>query len=107
MSAPHRGGWNRRGTLLGGSLEGAGNVLSDLVHVLDGRGGVHHDVRAVRLRPVAPDLARTVLRPLVPLAQAFRALLQLGLGPQLAFLDLLAQHTVVLVGRLCQASHAE
>eukprot|EP00972_Heterocapsa_arctica_P044022 6500606-Heterocapsa_arctica.AAC.1 len=47
----------------GGPLEGAHDVLPDLIHVLGGRGGVHHNIRAVRVRPVAPDLTRAVLRP--------------------------------------------
>mmetsp|Transcript_43207 Transcript_43207/g.134379 ORF Transcript_43207/g.134379 Transcript_43207/m.134379 type:complete len:399 (+) Transcript_43207:212-1408(+) len=99
--------------LLSRPLEGAVHVLLDLVQVLDGHGAVHHQVCALRLGTPAPDLAGLVVVPVVLLAQHARALLGLGLRPELPVLDVHAEllrhrlrheaDAVVLVGRLGQA----
>eukprot|EP00438_Fugacium_kawagutii_P020096 Skav232648 [mRNA] locus=scaffold2334:107781:121188:+ [translate_table: standard] len=79
-------------SFLGGPLEGAVHVLLDLNEVLHTHRGIHHQVGAIGLRAIAPDLGlRHLLVPAELVAQNLGALLGIGLGSNDAILDGLAE----------------
>merc|ERR1719506_640208 len=101
-------------SLLRCPLERGNDMLLDLVQELHGHRGVNDDVRALRLRPEAPDLERMVLVPVVLLGKLLGPVLGIVLRAKLPGIDvvrvLIAERAafhpqaVVLVRRLRQAS---
>mmetsp|Transcript_6104 Transcript_6104/g.12504 ORF Transcript_6104/g.12504 Transcript_6104/m.12504 type:complete len:288 (+) Transcript_6104:74-937(+) len=99
--------------LLGCPLEGAVYMLLDLNEILNAYCRVHHKIGTLGLGAPAPDLARHGVIPVKLLLQYLCSLLDLGLRPNLATLDLHAEllrhrlrldvDAVVLVGRLGEA----
>merc|ERR1719440_1944808 len=102
--------------LLRRPLERRDDVLLDLVQELHSHRGVDDDVRALRLRPEAPNLESMVLVPIVLLGKLLGPLLSIMLRAKLSGIDIvgvlvperatLHPQAVVLVRRLRQASRA-
>merc|ERR1719414_1781794 len=102
-------------SFLCGPLESTVDVLLDFDEILHALRLVNHYVSTLGLWAPTPDLPRCIFVPIELLTHELRALLHLSLGARFAVLDGLAKlvrhrlcceiDPIVLVGRLCQASH--